>query len=200
MSYGCLQDEDTSLALSSHGSNTDLDPLLDSLELEFGYDFTDPGSQRSNVTGQSRRQGTAQPSPLVTTSNRARASSGRSETTQATSGHQVVGTGYSQVFSPPPTYQAAVDGSDGGITAAGGRDGYEWPIDDPPWPLGGSSGGGGSGPKRSSTPLIREGMRRRGQRQRGGDSGQQTTEQATPSEENPLFTPDSGLLQELDTL
>ena len=91
-------------------------------------------------------------------------------------------------FLPPPTYQSALDGSDGGITAAGGRDGYEWPIEDPPAPLGGGAGG-----KSRSTPLIREGMRRRGQRQ-------QQAGQSAQIEENPLFAHNSGLLQELDTL
>ena len=79
--HSFIQDDDTtcSLALSSQGSNTDLDPLSDSLEVELGYDFTDASGRRSNVTGQSRhlhRQ--AHPSPLATTSARAPVQSSRS--------------------------------------------------------------------------------------------------------------------------
>ena len=71
-----LQDDDTtcSLALSSQGSNTDLDPLVDSLDLEFGYNLTDAGGRRSNMTGQSSRHlhnRQVQPSPLATTAARA---------------------------------------------------------------------------------------------------------------------------------
>ena len=75
-----IQDDDTtcSFALSSQGSNTDLDPLADSLEVEFGYDLTDAGGRRSNMTGQSQRlHRQAQPSPLATTSARAPAQSSR---------------------------------------------------------------------------------------------------------------------------
>lgn len=75
-----IQDDDTtcSLALSSQGSNTDLDPLADSLEVEFGYDITDAGARRSNMTGQSQRlHRQVQPSPLATTSARAPAQSSR---------------------------------------------------------------------------------------------------------------------------
>ena len=117
--------------------------------------------------------------------------------------------GYLQGFQPPPTYQSAIDGSDGGITTAGGvgggRDGYEWPIIDPP---------SSTGPKSSSTPLIREGMRlRRGARQTAAASSQQQQQGEQPSqaqgsggqqqtnsnlqEGGPNL---SGLLQELDTL
>ena len=103
--------------------------------------------------------------------------------------------GYSQGFMPPPTYQSAVDGSDGGVTAAGGNDGFEWPIEDPPIPLGGGVDSSLPGPKSRSTPLIREGLRRRGQRQHEGDIQQQ----AMQEEDNPLFAPGSGLLQELDS-
>ena len=109
---------------------------------------------------------------------------------------------YSQGFQPPPTYQSAVDGSDGGITTAGGgRDGYEWPIIDPPMPLGGHRSG--TGPKSSSTPLIREGMRlRRGPRQTAAATQQQpqaqpTGQQTNSNQEGADF---NGLLQELDTL
>ena len=116
--------------------------------------------------------------------------------------------GYSQGFQPPPTYQSAIDGSDGAITTAGGggegRDGYEWPIIDPPMPLGGH--GSGTGPKSSSTPLIREGMRlRRGARQTAAAATQQQPPQTEPTglqtnsnqEEGANL---NGLLQELDTL
>ena len=70
--FNFIQDYD-SLALSSpHGSNTDLDPLVDSFEAEFGYNFTDVVGRRSNITGQSRRlHRQAQPSSLATTSARA---------------------------------------------------------------------------------------------------------------------------------
>ena len=77
-----VQDDDTtcSLALSSQGSNTDLDPLTDSL-VELGFDFSDAGAggHRSNMTGQQRHhlQRQAQPSPLATTSARAPAQSSR---------------------------------------------------------------------------------------------------------------------------
>ena len=110
--------------------------------------------------------------------------------------------GYSQGFQPPPTYQSAIDGSDGGFTTAGGgggdgRDGYEWPIIDPPMPLGGRVSG--TGPKSSSTPLIREGMRlRRGARQT--TAGATTQQQQYPSGANQEETNLNGLLQELDTL
>ena len=110
--------------------------------------------------------------------------------------HQLCpGSGYFQGFMPPPTYQAAMDGSDGGITAAGGEgegmDGYEWPIIDPP---------SGIGPKSSSTPLIREGMRlRRGQRQAAATQQQPQTQAAAagPQAQGANL---SGLFQELDTL
>ena len=113
--------------------------------------------------------------------------------------------GYLQGFQPPPTYQSAIDGSDGGITTAGGvgegRDGYEWPIIDPP---------SSTGPKSSSTPLIREGMRlRRGARQTAAASSQQEQpsqaqgsggQQQTNSNLQEGGSNLSGLLQELDTL
>ena len=95
---------------------------------------------------------------------------------------------------PPPTYQAAVDGSDGGFTA-GGRDGYEWPIIDPPMPLGGPTSG--TGPKSSSTPLIREGMRRRVPRQTAAQQGGGQQQAQDSNQEGAYF---DGLLQELDTL
>ena len=187
-----VQDDDTSLALSSE----DLDPLMDSLEAEFGSDRID--SRRSNVTGQTRHR-PIQPSPLTTTTTSApsQPTAGSTQSNLASASQQAgeVG-GYSQGFMPPPTYQSAVDGSDGGVTAAGGRDGYEWPIEDPPLPLGGGVGGSLAGPKSRSTPLIREGLRRRGQRQHEG-GGQQ---QAMQGEDNPLFASGSELLQELDTL
>ena len=108
------------------------------------------------------------------------------------------GRGYSQGFLPPPTYQAAIDGSDGGITTAGsrggGRDGYEWPVIDPPMPLGGQ--GSGAGPRSSSTPLIREGMRRRGPRQTAV-SQTNALHQTHPNQDGAYI---DGLLQELDTL
>ena len=76
-----IQDDTTcSLALSSQGSNTDLDPLTDSL-VELGFDFSDAGAggHRSNMTGQQRHhlQRQAQPSPLATTLARAPAQSSR---------------------------------------------------------------------------------------------------------------------------
>lgn len=170
---------------------------MDSIEAEFGYDWSD-GGHRSNVTGQTghRHHGPVQPSPLTMTTNRA--PSRPTQTNLASTTQQGTGAeGYSQGYLPPPTYQAALDGSDGGVTAAGGRDGYEWPIEDPPMPVRGGAGG----PKSRSTPLIREGMRRRGRRQREGDSqSQQQQEQGTQREDNPLFAPDSGLIHELDTL
>jgi hypothetical protein len=79
LTHSLIQDDDTtcSLALSSQGSNTDLDPLTDSL-VEFGYDFSDAGGHRSNMTGQSRHlQRQAQPSPLAATSARAPTQSSR---------------------------------------------------------------------------------------------------------------------------
>ena len=186
-----IQDED-SLALSSQGSTDLLDPLLDSFDAEFGYDWTG-GGHHPHATGQSSRRplhAPAQPSPLTTTSTRATSQSSRTrpQTSQLSTTRQG-GTGYSQGFLPPPTYQAAVDGSDGGITTAGGG-GYEWPIVDEPTPLGGQPG-----PRSNSTPLIREGMRRRGPRQ-----GRQQQEQASQEENNIWFDPNSHLLQELDTL
>ena len=121
--------------------------------------------------------------------------------------HLGSGVGYSQGFQPPPTYQSAINGSDGGITTAGGvgggvegRDGYEWPIIDPPMPLGGR--GSGNGPKSSSTPLIREGMRRRGPRQTAAATQQPPQAQATGQQTNSNQEGANlnGLLQELDTL
>lgn len=187
--------DDTSLALSSQGSHADVDPLLDSIEVEFGYNLTDSHS----ATGQSRgRRQLRRPqqSSLPRTANRPGLQ--QPGTTQTT-GQQLEG--YSQGFTPPPTYQAALDGSDGGVRTAVGRDGYEWPIEDPPLPLGGhvySESGIGVGPKSRSTPLIREGMRRRGQRQRTSQQQEEATAQLPP--DNPLFADNSGLLQELDTL
>ena len=115
--------------------------------------------------------------------------------------------GYSQGFQPPPTYQSAIDGSDGGFTTAGGgggegRDGYEWPIIDPPMPLGGRASG--SGPKSSSTPLIREGMRLRrgvGRTTTGATQQQQpSSAQQQSAGANQEAANLNGLLQELDTL
>ena len=159
---------------------------MDSIEVEFGYGYMDSG-RRSNNTGQSTGSRQLRPGQRSTTNRAGSQSSGRTGSAQTPrSRGEGGGGGFLRGFLPPPTYQSALDGSDGGITAAGGRDGYEWPIEDPPAPLGG-------GGKSRSTPLIREGMRRREQRQ----------QQAGPSaqiEENPIFARNSGLLQELDTL